>query len=111
MKKEFSRTSSFFNYSTGKILQVNIDELSSTIDLKDFSSLKPNPAQNTICQQNLFRSDVISRNVFDTYGRVVLNFKTKQECLDISSLSNGHYILQTSTSEGQFYQRFIKAHE
>ena len=111
VKKEYSRSSSFLNYSTGKILQVSIDELSATIDLKDFSSLKPNPAQNTICQQNHFRSDVISRNIFDTYGRVVLNFKTKQECLDISPLSNGHYILQTNTNEGQFYQRFIKAHE
>lgn len=65
----------------------------------------PNPTQDFL----YFSENIVEVTVFDLTGRLIKSFSGNQVKIDISTLSNGNYILKGETELGeQFNVKFIK---
>ena len=71
------------------------------------TSLIPNPVSNTL--------SVISENyeielltVYNLSGQKLMEFKNKDNTLDVSILQNGIYFLEITTKKGKVIEKFIK---
>jgi hypothetical protein len=73
-------------------------------------SVYPNPSKDNIyIKTNINRLNSVS--VFDLNQRLILFesvFSGNNLSIDISKINAGYYILKVSSSEGDFYEKFIK---
>jgi len=67
----------------------------------------PNPVQNilTIRNEGLIIKGI---KIIDLTGRVISEIESSQTRINVSSLSNGIYVLEVRTNEGVGFNRFIK---
>ncbi len=73
----------------------------------------PNPVENIVkIDKGDFSGDWKTLNIYDITGKQVINLDASNTDsalkIDMSSLSNGLYILKINTSNGQFQQKLIK---
>lgn len=99
------------NYAGG-LSFFKFDDVAGAINLKSEKkvTISPNPSQNTISiQANINR--VFSVSVIDLNQRIILwenGFSSSSGNINVSGLKPGYYILKVSSSEGDFYEKFIK---
>lgn len=67
--------------------------------------LSPNPAQHTLHISGLNGTEIL--NVYDLTGRS-LNIPLSNSDIDVSSLSNGTYLLQITNEKGSIVKKFTK---
>lgn len=98
-KKEYSRSSSFWNYSTGKIKSIVIDEVSEIKNTYITSNyIYPNPTNSKICISNHENINLIT--IYDIYGKKCNQYTLSDVCIDISTLPNGIYLLNILNDKG-----------
>ncbi|MGK0384060.1 MAG: hypothetical protein ACJAVL_000796, partial [Bacteroidia bacterium] len=74
----------------------------------------PNPTQNLIYIENLGSGELVNLDVingievFNLFGKLVLNLKKAQNRISISALPTGTYILRIITTKGVSTKRIIK---
>jgi len=68
-------------------------------------SVYPNPNNGVLSIQSDI--NILTVNVIDMQGKTVFSSNTA-EMMDISSLSNGMYVISLNTSEGVYHQQIIK---
>lgn len=74
-------------------------------DLSDAIAVYPNPVENTL---NIsMGEDITNATIYDVFGRKVL-VSGNATSIDVSSLSNGMYILRVNTAQGSHDMKFIK---
>ncbi len=90
---------------------VNVEE---TLGVNDFNLLSnitvyPNPT-NGVLQVSNRNGIVLQLSIYDINGRLLLNKTSNQEIntIDISTFSNGIYVLKMSTDFGEITKRVIK---
>ncbi len=72
---------------------------------KNAISLYPNPAKNTLYINNIQNANV---TVFDLSGKLLINLQNTDSQIDISSLSEGIYIINVTTNQGTSVTKFVK---
>jgi hypothetical protein len=77
-----------------------------TIDWSNVIQLLPNPTSNYLTIEVPETMQIENITVFNNLGQVVSSFNEK--VLMVSSLSDGVYYVNLTTSEGTFYKKFIK---
>jgi len=97
------------NYAGG----LTFFKFDNTSNIQSFESDKkitiyPNPSQNNIYIKTNF-TKLLSVSIFDLNQRLIFfeNVSTNSN-IDISKINSGYYILKVSSSEGDFYEKFIK---
>jgi hypothetical protein len=99
------------NYAGG-LSFFKFDNVSNMFNLKSTKNLSvyPNPSKdNVYIKTNINRLNSVS--VFDLNQRLILFesvFSGNNLSIDISKINAGYYILKVSSSEGDFYEKFIK---
>jgi len=99
------------NYAGG-LSFFKFDNVSNMFNLKSTKNLSvyPNPSKDNIyIKTNINRLNSVS--VFDLNQRLILFesvFSGNNLSIDISKINAGYYILKVSSSEGDFYEKFIK---
>jgi len=99
------------NYAGG-LSFFKFDNVSNMFNLKSTKNLSvyPNPSKDNIyIKTNMNRLNSVS--VFDLNQRLILFesvFSGNNLNIDISKINAGYYILKVSSSEGDFYEKFIK---
>jgi hypothetical protein len=90
---------------------VQITVLNSTSIAKiDFFplSISPNPVQNKLTINTDTKLDIISTEIWDLNGRLVLKFGSNNNAIDVSNLTEGIYLLKTHTNHGVKLLKFMK---
>jgi hypothetical protein len=75
--------------------------------LSDHISIYPNPTQDVINFQTLKTTSIIEADLYSLTGKKI-NVSIDNDKMDISSLSEGLYLLQLTTSKGTFTQKILK---
>ncbi len=92
----------------GSSLVLDVKELNigNSVSLKIY----PNPAGNTLYfnKNSVSEHNAVVCRIVSLFGSVVKEFKTNDNRIDISDLSNGMYILQIATESGFYSKKFIK---
>ena len=94
------------NVSVNQPLEITEGQtLSTEIYSLDQITVFPNPADNYITIKSDYNLEDAIISLFDLNGRRVLNYKnsSNNNIVDISSLSDGEYILRVILSEGGIY--------
>ena len=92
--------------SGGNLIPLQMPTLGTeTFDLKTVS-IFPNPVSDILNVNVPFAFDSISGNILDMFGRTVKPVKQTNK-IDVSSLSNGMYILDVIIDNKPFKQKFI----
>ena len=69
-------------------------------------SISPNPVKNTL---NIDSQDTISNvAVYDLLGKEVISSNTVKNTLDVSTLSNGVYVIKLTSDKGVATKKFVK---
>lgn len=68
----------------------------------------PNPATDVILIENTGNINIKSLELFDLSGKKIKDFPINTNQLDISSLSNGNYLLRIATPKTTFSEKIIK---
>jgi hypothetical protein len=68
----------------------------------------PNPTKHILNIYNSWGDIIEEVKVFSVDGIQVRSFKVDLNRIDISSLSNGLYLIQVNTSQGTFEQKIVK---
>jgi hypothetical protein len=96
----------------GGSIEVNriqiVDPATLSIEVNTLSSfnLYPNPVKNTL---NIKSQDAISNvAVYDLLGKEVFSSNNVSNTLDVSSLSNGVYLIRLTSNKGIATKRFVK---
>lgn len=84
----------------------NITLSSQDITLAKGLTLYPNPAQNILFLKVAFATDLKEITIYNMFGQQVLSGTSTQ--IDISSLSEGLFVLKLETSTGIAFKKFIK---
>ena len=87
--------------------------VASTNLLEDSLTISPNPSYNYINVSSSFNDKIKALIIYDIQGKMILyklkNLNIQLFNLDVSSISNGLYILQIQTEDGENYVRkFVK---
>ena len=69
-------------------------------------NITPNPAKNRI-ELNIKDDRVISVNIMDINGRMVMSFDSAKRSIDVSGLRSGMYILSAFDGNRKLYQKLI----
>lgn len=100
VKKEYSRSASFWNYSTGQIADIEINEISSIDNISSNQIiLYPNPAKQEICFDRII--DIKDVQIFDVYGKLVQIPPFESNCLNVNNLNSGTYIISLTNIFGE----------
>ena len=94
------------NVSVNQPLEITEGQtLSTEIYSLDQITVFPNPADNYITIKSDYNLEDAIISLFDLNGRRVLNYKnsSNNNIVDISSLSDGEYVLRVILSEGGIY--------
>ena len=94
------------NVSVNQPLEITEGQtLSTEIYSLDQITVFPNPADNYITIKSDYNLEDAIISLFDLNGRRVLNYKnsSNNNIVDISSLSDGEYVLRIILSEGGIY--------
>ena len=94
------------NVSVNQPLEITEGQtLSTEIYSLDQITVFPNPADNYITIKSDYNLEDAIISLFDLNGRRVLNYKnsSNNNIVDISSLSDGEYVLRVILSEGRIY--------
>ena len=94
------------NVSVNQPLEITEGQtLSSEAYSLDQITVFPNPADNYITIKSDYNLEDAIISLFDLNGRRVLNYKnsSNNNIVDISSLSDGEYVLRVILSEGRIY--------
>ena len=99
------------NYAGG-LSFFKFDDVAGAINLKSDKKITifPNPSQNILSIQTKINK-VLSVSVIDLNQRIILleNVFSGSNCsINVSAINQGYYILKVSSSEGDFYEKFIK---
>jgi uncharacterized delta-60 repeat protein len=114
-----SAVSTALNYDTGKIytmgytasgtVSANRYNLPSLLSVIEFQKNKiaafPNPVKDILT----FSESIFNITIYDITGRIIKSFSGNQVKIDVSMLSNGNYILNGETENGEkVVKKFIK---
>ncbi|WP_121665628.1 T9SS type A sorting domain-containing protein [Mesonia aquimarina] len=77
-------------------------------DLKDSVSLYPNPAQSVLNIKTVSSVEVEQVDIFNIQGQEILSIKKNLKSINLENLSEGMYILQVKTNQGNLNQQLIK---
>lgn len=67
----------------------------STIDNQQIAiSVYPNPAHSTLCVSGFSKDESNTFQIFDEYGKIILQGELANETINISTLPNGYYLLK-----------------
>ena len=94
------------NVSVNQPLEITEGQtLGTEINSLDQITVFPNPADNYITIKSDYNLEDAIISLFDLNGRRVLNYKnsSNNNIVDISSLSDGEYVLRVILSEGGIY--------
>jgi len=97
------------------VLQFNNTTLSNDTFDTDLSGIQvyPNPVENVVnISKGQFNGEWEALSIFDITGKRIINLdklgSDSELNIDMSTLSNGLYILKVDTSNGQFQQKLLK---
>lgn len=90
------------------VLKITDNNALSVSEINNTDSVKiyPNPTDNKINLELKGNITLTSIKIFDDLGRVVKEFNNT--LLDVSSLSDGIYVLELETNEGKITKKFLK---
>lgn len=67
----------------------------------------PNPATDRLCLHIPTTENISATAVYDLYGNLVFQYPGKVECINVSDLPKGSYLLQLLAGDGVFTSCFI----
>jgi hypothetical protein len=70
-------------------------------------SLYPNPTQDFITIENTFADQILALYLLDYSGKLIREFDPKNSTLNLTNLSPGIYLLQISTTKGDFCEKIL----
>lgn len=84
-----------------------ITSVKESIYEKNDIKIYPNPTSDLISFRNL-SEDIINIEIYDIYGKLVLELNEKKEIIDVSNLKASKYFLQIQTFSRDYKLSFIK---
>jgi len=102
-----------FENSRHKYFYANGGDCKYTSNVKAFCDFQshqfyPNPAHNTINFTKFPLESNATITVYDIYGRREINILTTHPEIDISTISNGTYILEVKSDKINYTKKFVK---
>ncbi len=67
----------------------------------------PNPAKNIICISEMNDNEQLNYSVFDIQGKLLLQGVLSSECIDISALQSGIYVLNVANNKLNHISKFL----
>ena len=87
------------------LFKIDLNSLASENFIKNNVTVSPNPTTSTLNIQS--QNPIIDLKIIDITGRSTNpNFENNK--IDVSNLANGIYLLETTTANGSFREKFIK---
>lgn len=81
---------------------IEVDMSTSVLDQAKQVEVYPNPTNSVLCISGVNMRDVTKLMAIDLVGRR-MEFDSREECLDVSILSAGSYMIRLESKSGEFY--------
>jgi hypothetical protein len=91
----------FWSFTLNSTLQTN--EIQATSSIK----VNPNPTQDFITIENLAVDEMLALTLLDYSGKIIKRFEPNNTTLQLTDLSTGIYLLQISTTKGDFREKIL----